>query len=195
MSQEQDRVFFRNYSIVIGLIAVAMAIFFVVAQMIGGQDEEHAAMRAAQTAELTRPAGQVNVAKEAPKESAPAPAPAPVDAGATTAEAAPAPVEIAAATAMPADVNAPGAGADVGKQTYEGLCFSCHGSGLPMVPQFGDKAAWEPRIAQGMDVLHTHALIGFTGKAGMPMPAKGGNPALTDDQVKAAVDYMVSNAK
>ena len=193
MSQEQDREFFRNYSIVIGLIAAAMAIFFVIAQIIGGQDEEHAAMRAAQTAETTKPAGQVNVAGEAAKEAEPAPA------AAATADAAPAPapapVDAGATAGTPADAGASAGGADVGKQTYDGLCFSCHGSGLPMVPQFGDKAAWEPRIAQGMDVLHTHALNGFTGKAGMPMPAKGGNPALTDDQVKAAVDYMVSNIK
>jgi cytochrome c5 len=189
MSQEQDRVFFRNYSIVIGLIAVAMAIFFVVAQIIGGQDKEHTAMRAAQTAETTKPAGQVNVAGEASPEAAPAPA------AATTEVAAPAPDDAGTTTETTAGVDASAGGTDAGKQTYDGLCFSCHGSGLPMVPQFGNKAAWEPRIAQGMDVLYTHAIGGFTGTAGMPMPAKGGNPALTDDQIKAAVDYMVSSAK
>jgi cytochrome c5 len=84
---------------------------------------------------------------------------------------------------------------DAGKQTYDTLCFSCHGTQLPGSPQLGDKAAWEPRIAKGMDMLYTNAINGFTGTAGIPMPAKGGNPALTDDQVKAAVDYMVSAAQ
>ena len=188
MSQEQDRTFFRNYSIVIGLIAVAMAIFFVIAQIIGGQDEQHAAMRTTQTTDTTKPAGQVNVAGEAAPEAEPAPA-------AATADAAPAPVDAAPAAVAAADTAAPAGDADVGKKTYEALCFSCHGSGLPMVPQFKDKVAWAPRIAQGNEVLYTRALGGFTGAAGMPMPAKGGNPALSDDEVKAAVDYMVSNAQ
>lgn len=175
MSQEQDRVFFRNYSIVIGLIAVAMVVFYVIANAIGGREEEYTAARATQTDANTRPAGQVNVAGETPDE--PEPAVAAADSGAAAAP------------------DAAAGGADPGKSTYDGLCVSCHGSGLPNVPQLGDKAAWEPRIAQGMDVMYTHAIGGFVGASGMPMPAKGGNPALTDDQVKAAVDYMVAGSK
>jgi cytochrome c5 len=98
------------------------------------------------------------------------------------------------AAAPPAEAGA-AAAAGAGKQTYDTLCFSCHGTKLPGSPQLGDKDAWGPRIAQGMDVLYKHALDGFTGTAGIPMPAKGGNPALSDDQVKAAVDYMVSAAE
>ncbi|OGI56279.1 MAG: hypothetical protein A2V58_08745 [Candidatus Muproteobacteria bacterium RBG_19FT_COMBO_61_10] len=86
------------------------------------------------------------------------------------------------------------AGADKGKATYDSSCSVCHGAGIAGAPKFGDKAAWAPRIAQGNDTLHTHALKGFQGKAGM-MPAKGGNAALADADVKAAVDYMVSKAK
>jgi cytochrome c5 len=180
MSQEQDREFFRKYSIVIGIIAVAMVIFYVIANSIGGRDEEYTTARAEQTAENTAPVAQVNVAGEAPAAADPAAAD-PAVATATT-------------DTAPAD-GAAAAGDDAGKSTYDGLCVSCHGSGLPNVPQMGDKAAWEPRIAQGMDVLYTHAIGGFVGPSGMPMPAKGGNPALTDDQVKAAVDHMVAGAK
>ena len=86
------------------------------------------------------------------------------------------------------------AGADKGKSTYDGTCSVCHGAGIAGAPKFGDKAAWAPRIAQGADTLHTHALKGFQGKVGM-MPAKGGNAGLPDADVKAAVDYMVEKAK
>ncbi len=179
--QEKDQIFFRNYSIIIALIVVAMGMFFVIAQMVGGSEDERAAERAAQTDKVTQPAGQVNVAGETPA----APEPAPASAG----DAAAAPAEAVAGAGA-------ATGADAGKQTYDGLCFSCHGNGLAaMIPQFGDKAAWEPRIAQGIEVLYTHAIAGFQGASPMPMPAKGGNPALSDDQVKAAVDYMVSSAK
>ena len=58
----------------------------------------------------------------------------------------------------------------------------------------GDKAAWAERIAQGMAVLHEHAIKGFTGKTGM-MPPKGGRMDLSDAEVMAAVDYMISQSK
>ncbi|MBS0316947.1 MAG: cytochrome c5 family protein, partial [Proteobacteria bacterium] len=54
-------------------------------------------------------------------------------------------------------------------------------------------ADWGPRIAQGKDVLYKHALEGFTGAKGT-MPARGANPSLTDDEVKAAVNYMVDQS-
>ena len=90
--------------------------------------------------------------------------------------------------------SAQAAGADKGKTTYDSSCAVCHGAGIAGAPKFGDKAAWAARIAQGAEILHTHALKGYQGKAGM-MPAKGGNTALADADVKAAVDYMVSKAK
>lgn len=86
------------------------------------------------------------------------------------------------------------ADANKGKTTYDNSCGVCHAAGIAGAPKFGDKAAWAPRIAQGTDTLYTHALKGYLGKAGM-MPAKGGNMALPDADVKAAVDYMVSKAK
>ena len=72
--------------------------------------------------------------------------------------------------------------------------MACHGAGVAGAPKLGDKADWGPRIAQGNDTLYQHAIQGFQGKKGV-MPPKGGNTALPDDQVKAAVDYMVSQAK
>jgi len=78
------------------------------------------------------------------------------------------------------------AGPADGKAVYEKACVACHSTGLMNSPKAGDKAAWTPRIAQGKPTLYEHALKGIR-----MMPAKGGNAALSDDEVKAAVDHMV----
>ncbi len=116
---------------------------------------------------------------------------------AVSAPAAPAPEAAAPAPAKPAD-PAPkkNAGGNPGKgeTVYNQICVACHAAGMAGAPKLGDKAAWGPRIAQGMDTLYTHSIKGFQGKAGM-MPPKGGNTALSDADVKAAVDFMVSRAR
>jgi len=96
------------------------------------------------------------------------------------------------AVAAPAAV-APKLAADAGKNLYSAACVACHGAGIAGAPKFGDKAAWAPRIAQGASVLYEHSIKGFQGNAGM-MPPKGGSSA-SDDEVKAAVDYMANAAK
>ncbi len=78
---------------------------------------------------------------------------------------------------------------NAGKQTYEQVCFACHASGVAGSPKFGDADAWAPRIATGKAALYTSAI---NGKGAMP--AKGGQPSLSDEVIKATVDYMVSNA-
>ncbi len=108
------------------------------------------------------------------------------EAPAAAAEAAP----DAALAAAPADAVANGKG----KEIYDQACHVCHAAGIAGAPGFGDKAAWEPRIAQGMDLLHEHSIKGYTGKTGS-MPPKGGRLDLSDEDVKAAVDYMVGAAR
>ena len=81
-----------------------------------------------------------------------------------------------------------------GEGIFKSACVACHGAGIAGAPKAGDKAAWSPRIAQGKPTLYDHAIRGYQGKAGV-MPAKGGNTALADADVKSAVDYMVSLAK
>lgn len=85
-------------------------------------------------------------------------------------------------------------GAVDGKKIYAGLCQACHATGAAGAPKAGDKGAWGSRIAQGKDTLFKHAIEGYTGKSGV-MPAKGGNPALSDAEVKAAVEHMVGLSK
>lgn len=90
-------------------------------------------------------------------------------------------VEVAAAS----DVYVEKSGAEV----IKGGCAMCHAAGLMSAPIIGDKAQWEPRIAQGYDVLVKHAINGIR-----TMPAKGGNPALTDGEVAAAVLDMANQS-
>ena len=101
---------------------------------------------------------------------------------------APMPAAAPAATAAAAPAKAEAGGG--GKATYDATCAACHAAGVAGAPKVGDKAAWAPRIAQGKDALYNTALKGKGA-----MPPKGGNTALADAAVKAAVDYMVSTAK
>ena len=76
-----------------------------------------------------------------------------------------------------------------GGEIYAQLCTGCHTAGAAGAPKL-EKAAWSARLAQGTDTLNKHAIEGIRS-----MPARGGNPALTDEQVIATVDWMVSNLK
>ena len=80
-----------------------------------------------------------------------------------------------------------------GPQVYNAACLACHGGGIGGAPTTGDKAAWASRIAQGADTLNQHALEGFTGAAGF-MPPKGGRTDLSDEEIIAAVQYLVEQA-
>jgi len=112
------------------------------------------------------------------KNEAPAPAAAP----------APAP-----AAEAPAPAAAPVAENTAGKSVYGKTCAMCHAAGVAGAPKPGDKADWGPRIAQGKDTMYKHAIEGFTGAKGM-MPARGGAASLSDDEVKAAVDFMADQS-
>jgi cytochrome c5 len=98
----------------------------------------------------------------------------------------------AAAAAKAASQVAYGGTLD-GAVVFQNLCSGCHTSGVGGAPTMAS-AQWTSRIAQGKDVLYKHAIEGYTGAAGV-MPAKGGNPALTDEQVAVTVDWMLENLK
>ncbi len=81
-----------------------------------------------------------------------------------------------------------------GSMIYTNLCSACHGSGAGGAPKLTDAAHWNQRIALGVDTLIQHATEGFTGSLGL-MPARGGNAALNDEQVKATVEWMIAQVK
>jgi cytochrome c5 len=139
------------------------------------------------------PPGDPTATSSVPSASSDAPAlargpSAPTPADATAVAAAPAP----GAQGVP-DTSSMGA-ASAGQAIYTQTCFACHGAGVAGAPKLGDKADWQPRIAQGNPTLYQHAIAGYTGKKGV-MPPKGGNTALSDAQVRSAVDYMTAQSR
>ena len=113
--------------------------------------------------------------------------------------AAPAPAP-AATTSTTGSAAAPAAGGvnsvsdrAMGKPVYDKACASCHDAGIAGAPKPSDRADWAPRVAQGKDTLYQHTIDGYTGSSGMH-PARGGNATLTDEEVKASVDYLLGQA-
>lgn len=89
---------------------------------------------------------------------------------------------------------APAPAARDGQQVYQAGCVACHDAGVAGAPKVGDKGQWARRIAKGLGALYASAVSGVQGSAGV-MPPKGGNLALSDAEVKAAVDYMVGRSR
>ncbi len=81
------------------------------------------------------------------------------------------------------------------KAIWMDTCEGCHGWGIAGAPIPLNYEEWGFRIDKGKEVLYEHAINGFFGPDDSMMPERGGNPDLTDDQVKSAVDYMVELAK
>ena len=162
------------FAIPIGLIAMLASL------VTGGADlsKDNPALSKDAVAKRIKPVGDVEVDASQPKPAAAA-----------------APAAIAAAPAAIPPAAAPGAakGAEAGKgkSVYDTVCQVCHTPGIAGAPKTGDKAAWAARLkASGKEGLYKSALAGKGA-----MPPKGGNTALPDDAVKAAVDYLLATAK
>ena len=89
-----------------------------------------------------------------------------------------------------APAQAASAGPRSGEEVYNTICMACHTTGAAGAPVIGDNAAWAPRIEKGMETLIDHALHGFNA-----MPAKGGCASCPDEEIKSAVEHMVSQSK
>ena len=168
----RDQKFFDMYSLVIGILAAfALAILVLAMKMSdltqGVYTRDAEEYQAAVEARI-RPVGQVYMPGEEQHAAAP------------TVETAVEPAPVVTALSGP--------------QVYNSACLACHGAGIAGAPILGDAPAWAPRIAQGIDVLTDHAVNGYTGAVGF-MPAKGGRVDLSDQEVAAAVEYMVDEAQ
>jgi cytochrome c5 len=159
------------YSLVIGVLAIIALLIFVgsmkLSDLTQGIYTANTAEYKDAVQERIRPFGQVYMPGE------------------ETAAAAPQVAEAPAAEPVETVLSGP--------QVYNEACLMCHGSGIGGAPVLSDAATWEARIAQGNDVLYQHAIEGFTGDTGF-MPPKGARMDLSDDEVRAAVDYMVGEA-
>ncbi len=186
MIGNEDANFIRTLIGVLGVLIVLSVVLMYFSNAIG--DDEPTEKEKQAIAERIAPVGQVEVA----------PASESVAATASEQMLSAQPVESRQAPALAE--NAPAFGADSaspddkGNAVYDGSCFACHTSGVAGAPKIGDKAAWEPRIAQGMETLVARAIQGFQGQGGI-MPPKGGRADLADADVKAAVMYMVEQSR
>lgn len=168
--RNHDLVFLKHFSMVIAFLMAVTLVLILLGLYINSQ-QEHDPNPVAQAAMAQRvqPAGGVYAG--------------------STGAAAQAAAAAAAAAASAGQVAYDGT-LD-GKVIFGNLCGACHTSGAGGAPKLV-RAEWTARIAQGVDTLHRHAIEGFQGSAGV-MPAKGGNPNLTDEQVIATVDWMLDN--
>jgi len=167
MTQEQDSDFVRTFTLVIVVLTVfGIAMIFLsrylAANYGAGPDETTVAERIA-------PVGKVNTGEPVVPET---------------------PAEPAAAAEPAATAAADGA-ADPGRLIYDQACALCHAQGVAGAPRLGSAGEWQTRFDKGLETLVDHAINGFQGEAGM-MPARGGRADLADEQVRAAVRYMIA---
>jgi len=168
----RDQKFFDMYSLVIGVLAAVALAILVLAMKLSDLTQDvytrDVGEYQAAVEERIRPVGQVYLPGEEHSAAVPV----------VTAVAEPEPV----------------AAALTGPQVYNSACLACHSAGVGGAPVVGDAAAWAPRIAQGVAIMTTHAIEGYTGSAGY-MPAKGGRTDLSDAEIGDAVDYMIGQSQ
>ena len=172
----QDKSFYDKVTVVIGILIVVAAGGYVLARVIAcGSQEVYIEQEPMAVAELEKriaPVALVAVEGEENPDLASAQEPA----AAAVVEAPP--VEAALS----------------GPQVYNTACLACHAAGVAGAPVLGDAAAWAPRIALGVDLLTQHAIEGYQGEAGY-MPPKGGRTDLSDEEIAAAIQYMVAESQ
>ncbi len=158
-----DDTFYREFGVITLLIALFTVTMFFLARGIGGSAFERTQNSESAVLERIQRVGEVRIGE-----------PGTVAAAETTQLAA---AEPAAAAAS---------GGKSGEEVYNGGCLACHSTGAAGAPKLGDKAAWEPRMTQGLDGLVNSAIKGKNA-----MPPKGGNPSWSDQEIRNAVTFML----
>ena len=157
-----DDIFWREFGVILMALVAFTVIVFISARTIGGNAFEKMQNSPKAVLQRIQPVGQVRVGKADQ-------------------------VVVAAAPAASTEAGA-GAGKS-GEQVYNSACVACHASGVAGAPKVGDKAAWEARLAQGMD-----ALLNVSIKGKGAMPPKGGNASLSDEELKSAIEHMLKKS-
>ena len=171
-----DDIFWKEFGVILLLLLLFSVAMFIVARSIGASAMER--VLASPNSVLTRiePVGQVRVGDPTHQIAA------------ETGELAMA-TETAPAVASVAESGAAAADAQPGESVYHALCHACHAAGLAGAPKPDDTEAWKERLAKGVDAMLATAIQGLGG-----MPPRGGNPALTDDEIRQAIEYMLVQA-
>jgi cytochrome c5 len=164
-------------AVVVASFVVPIALISIFAHLVTSgahSDKNNPALSDDAIAQRLKPAGELVVD---PNQPAPAPA---------------APVNVAAIAPPAPGKAAPAAGGDTakGQSIFNTTCTACHSTGAAGAPKIGDKTAWGPRLKDGMPAVYSFAMKGKGA-----MPPKGGNASLSEADVKAAVDFMVSKVK
>ena len=162
-----DDIFYREFAVIILLLFLFTVCMIFLARVIGSAAFEDMQNSNSAILERIQPMGKVRIG----------------DPNKIAAASAPEAQQVAAA--QPA-ASAP---AKAGDAVYSGACAACHAAGVAGAPKLDDKAAWEPRLAQGIDGLVNSVLNGKNA-----MPPKGGNPSLSEQEIRNAIEYMLKQA-
>ena len=171
-----DDIFWKEFGVILLLLLAFSVAMFIVARSIGAATMERMHTSAKSVAMRIEPVGRVRVGDPTQQSAAEA-------------------VEVAMASeAAPAAADASGsavaaAEATPGETVYQGLCHACHVAGLMGAPKPDDTEAWAERAEKGIDAMLATAIQGLGG-----MPPRGGNPALTDEEIRLAIEYMLEQA-
>ena len=185
-----DSQFAKSFGWMIFLLLLLTIVLIVLGIVIGGSIDDKLQAQSGEfsqlvVAERTQPVGELKIGKIA-LSSAEMMIPKP----GATATTQPEPSE--STDPEPAmEGNLQLANLEIGKTIYNSACYICHNTGVGFAPILGDVDNWIPRISQGLDVLYENSIRGYEGQRGV-MPPKGGNLLITDDETRAAVNYMVS---
>ncbi len=165
-----DDIFWKEFGIILLLLFAFAVAMFIIARSIGATTMERMQSSPHSVATRIEPVGQVRVGDPTEQSAAEA-------------------VQVAAVSETASAESVAAGDARPGESVYGGLCHACHAAGLANAPKPDDTAAWEERLAKGLDAMVDVAIQGFGG-----MPPRGGDPSLTDEEIRETIIFMLEQA-